>query len=484
MTCLEKNINLNLMNKILLYIFLFLFIPCFAFSSGTDGYLIKFRVKGIHDTSCMIANYYGNGTYVKDTVKVDGSGHFIFKSGSDLPRGIYLVVVTDKIYFEFIVNKDKKFSMETDLNDLYDKMVIKESPENSLFYEYLAYNRSKYEEMMALDKILEKVKKNKDSSELISNKIDSINASIIKFKLDLVRKYPDSFVAFFINAMKEPEIPEIPVLPNGRKDSTFAYLYFKAHFWDGTDFTDDRLLRTPVFHNKLKKYFDKVVVQNPDSLIRETDIYIEKTRPNAEMFKYMVWFCTNHYETSEIMGYDKVFVHIVDTYYLTGQATWVNKTIQENLIKKASKLKPLLIGQKAPNMIMQDTSLQLVSMHNINADYTILLFWDPDCGHCEQEMPKIKEFYEKNKTTYNLEIFAVCSDTSLVKWKASVKKRGMNWINVDGPRSLSGNYHDQYDIVTTPVIYILDQKKEIIAKQLRAEQFEQFFKNYLGRKGK
>ena len=446
--------------------------------SSPEGYLIKFRVRGIHDTTCMIANYYGNGTYVKDTVKVDAFGRFVFKADQDLPKGIYLVVITEKSFFQFIVNKDKKFSMETDLKDLESNISIKDSPENSLFYEYLKYNQGKYEEMMKLNALAKKTKDNKDSLREINQRVDSLNNILIRYKLDLVKKYPDSFVAFFINAMKEPEIPEIPVLPNGRKDSTFAYNYYKNHFWDGTDFTDDRLLRTPIFHNKLKKYFDDVLIQNTDTLIKETDLLIEKSRPNAEMFKYLVWFVTNHYETSEIMGFDRIFVHIIDFYYVTGQASWVNKTVLENLIKKSNKLKPLLIGEKAPNMIMLDTNNQLISMHNIETGYLILLFWDPDCGHCEQEMPKLKDFYDKNKASFGLEIFAVCSDTSLVKWKSAIKKRGMNWINVDGPRSLTGNYHDQYDITTTPVIYILDRKKMIIAKHLRAEQLSQFFKNY------
>jgi peroxiredoxin len=279
--------------------------------------------------------------------------------------------------------------------------------------------------------------------------------------------------------MKEPEIPEIPLLPNGRKDSTFAYRYFKSHFWDGTDFTDDRLLRTPIFHNKLKKYFDQVLLQKPDTIIKEIDIFVEKTRPNAEMFKYMVWFATNHYETSEIMGFDEVFVHVIDQYYVTGQASWTNKTVMENLIKKANRIRPLLIGEKAPNMIMMDTSNNLVSMHSIDAGYLMLLFYDPDCGHCEQEIPKIKEYYETFKKDYNFEIFAVCSDTSLVKWKNYIKKKGMNWINVDGPRTLSGNYHDQYDIISTPVIYLLDERKVIIAKQLKTEQVPQFLKKYI-----
>ena len=78
-----------------------------------------------------------------------------------------------------------------------------------------------------------------------------------------------------------------------------------------------------------------------------------------------------------------------------------------------------------------------------------------------------------------MKIFAVCADSSLVNWKSAIRKRKMDWINVDGPRSLTGDYHDQYDITTTPVVYILNNRKEIIAKRLVTEQFLQFFKNYI-----
>ena len=213
MTCSEKNINRKSMRNISPFLWL---ICCFLFilplSAIPEGYQIKFRIKGLHDTTCMIANYYGNGTYVKDTLKVDASGRFTFTAKEDLPKGIYLVVITDKNYFEFIVNKDKKFSMETELNDVYGKMTLKDSPENTLFYDYLSYNRTMFEKIMVLDKKKEKLKDQKDSIRLINEKIDTLNSAIVKYKLDLVKKYPDSFVAFFINAMKEPEVPEIPLL--------------------------------------------------------------------------------------------------------------------------------------------------------------------------------------------------------------------------------------------------------------------------------
>lgn len=467
-----------------LYIFILGLAFTLSMSHGMaqQGYQIKFKINGLKDTTCLVANYYGNGTYIKDTLKVDGSGRCTFTAGSDLPRGVYILIITEKLYFDFIVNNDKRFTMQTEKRNPLTHMVVTGSPENKLFYEYLDFNKLKFDSIQILQARIKKWGENKDSVALLNTELIRLNQDIIQYKLDLVKRAPTSFIAFMINAMREPEIPETPVLSNGRRDSTFAYNYYKNHFWDGTDFTDDRVLRTPVFHNKLKKYFSSVLVQVPDTVIKEADILIEKARANPEMFKYLVWFTTYTFENSDIMGFDAVFVHVAERYYATGEATWVSVTTNDNIVKKANRLKPLLIGKKAPEMVMVDTNNRLVSMHNIRAKILILLFWDPDCGHCEQEIPKIKEYYMRYKEEYGLEVMAICSDTSLVKWKKGIIKSQMNWINVDGPRAISGNYHDQYDITSTPEIYILNENKEIIAKHLRHDQIALFIENWRQKK--
>ena len=219
---------------------------------GQSGFNIKFRINGLKDTTCMIAYYYSNSTYIKDTLRVDGSGRCLYKAPDDLPKGLYVFVISDKVYFDFVVNNDRKFSMETSATDPVNNMVIKDSPENELFYNYLHYNRQKYDQIQELEIKAKQYPDQKDSLKLLGDRANTINKELINYKLGIVEKYPQSFTAFMINAMREPEVPEAPKLSNGRLDSTFAYRYYKAHYWDGTDFTDDRLLRTPVFHNKLK----------------------------------------------------------------------------------------------------------------------------------------------------------------------------------------------------------------------------------------
>jgi len=460
-------------------LFLFLAFP-FILIAGNDGYQVKFKINGLRDTICLIANYYGNGTYITDTLQVDGKGVATFQTPADQPRGVYILVITDKIFFDFVLNNDRKFTMETDKDDPIGKMKISGSLDNEEFYAYLRYTREKFRQIQELQGLAKGLAQQDDSLALINEQIEALNKEVIDYKLAIARERPFSFLAMLINTMKEPVIPEIPTLPNGRKDSTFAYRYFKEHYWDDMDLADERLVRTPVFYPKLKKYFDQVVVQNPDSILREAVMLIEKARPAPEMFKYLVWYFTFTYENSDIMGFDKIFIGMVDNYYVTGEATWISGSVLESILKKASRIRPLLIGGQAPNLIMMDTAERLVSLYSVRAFITILLFWDPDCGHCEKEIPHLKELYEKDKEKYDLEIFAVCSDTSMAKMKESVRKKKMDWINVNGPRTLTGDYHELYDIQTTPVIYVLDYDKRILAKRLQSDQIEKFLDHYVG----
>jgi len=204
---------------------------------------------------------------------------------------------------------------------------------------------------------------------------------------------------------------------------------------------------------------------------------IAKAKPNKETYKYCIWYFTYETETSQIMGIDAVFVHLVKKYYETGEADWVNETVLKNITKRANTLDKLLIGRVAPNMVMIDTLNNLKALYGHNSEYTVIIFWDPDCGHCRHEIPLIRDWMNDNAAKYGVKVFAVCSDTNLRVWKSFLRKdKIQNWINVNGTRSATENYHDLYDIISTPTIYLLDKDKKIIAKRLGYEQLVEFIK--------
>jgi hypothetical protein len=78
--------------------FITIWLIAFTSARGQTDYVIKFKLNGLQDTTCLVAYYYSNSTYVKDTLKVDGSGRCNYKAPSNLPKGLYVLVVSDKIY--------------------------------------------------------------------------------------------------------------------------------------------------------------------------------------------------------------------------------------------------------------------------------------------------------------------------------------------------------------------------------------------------
>jgi thiol-disulfide isomerase/thioredoxin len=120
-----------------------------------------------------------------------------------------------------------------------------------------------------------------------------------------------------------------------------------------------------------------------------------------------------------------------------------------------------------------------VSLHNIKAKFTIVFFWDPTCSHCKKEVPKLVDFYNREHNKLDLKIFAVCSDTNMAEMKKYIRLNKLNFINVNGPRAYTSNFHDLYDIYSTPVIYLLDENKKILAKRLLTDQLETFINRFL-----
>jgi len=445
-----------------------------AFAGNEDGYNIKIKVNGVKDSLCYLANYFGDKQYIKDSVRSDAAGTYIFKGKEKLPGGIYLFVLPGRKYFELVIDKEQEFTMETDTGNYIKNMKVKGSADNKLFYEYLNFVTEKGKEVESLKPVMSS--KNKDSAKVAKARVAVIDSLVSNYKLDYIKKHPETLLAKVFLAAQEPKIPETPTLPDGKKDSTFAFRYYKSHFFDNIDFSDDRILRTPVFHGKLQQYIKDLTLQIPDSVNKEADYLVGKAIGNKEMFKYVVWFITNSYENSNIMGMDAVFVHMVKNYYTKELATWVDSVNLYKIQERAKLLDPILIGKPAPYMILQDTAGKWRSLYDIKAKYTLLFFWDPDCGHCQKTVPKLVEFYNKNKAKYDIEIYGANTAVEEEKWKKFVKDKGIKWINVADLKT-QNNFRHEYDVSSTPQLYLLDKDKKIIAKKLDVETLEDFLKH-------
>ncbi len=442
-----------------------------------DGYTIKIVVKGLKEgATCLLANYYGDKQYIKDSAKVNNKGEVIFKGDEKYPQGVYLFVPPNKKYFDFIMDEGQNFTLETDTTDYIKEMKIKGSNENKYFYDYQLFMAGKQKQIEPLRELYRKTTKtNTDSTKLLLDQMTAVDKEVKDFKINFTKNNPNTFVAKLLKAMEHIDIPETPILPNGKKDSTFAYRYYKAHFFDNIDFSDDRLLRTPIFHNQIKEYMEKMTPQMPDSINVSADYLAEKAKANPEVFKYIVYWLTYTYESSNIMGMDAVFVHMVEKYYISKQAYWVDSTQLSKITNRAYTLKPLLLGKKAPPIIMPDSTGTNISLYNVKANYTIVVFWDHGCGHCKKEIPKLAEVYKTKLKDKGVKVYAIETEDKPEDWKKFIREHKLDWINVHQPDAYQRAVTKKiYDIYSTPVIYLLDENKIIKGKRIDSEQLVDF----------
>ncbi|MBW6490927.1 MAG: DUF5106 domain-containing protein [Lentimicrobium sp.] len=454
-----------------------------TFTFAQTDYKISFSVDGLSDSLILLANYSGDKQFVVDTAFQDKNNRFTFTGKTELLPGMYFIAGENKAkIFDFLISDSQHFSISGNKNKLPESLKIKGSNENKIFFDYILFLNQKQTERNQLLEFNKKFESGSDSSIMVDNRLNLLNEEVQRYINGIINSYPGSLISAFLKAMQEPTIPEAPLLENGRPDSTFAFRYYKAHFWDGIDLQDDRLVRTPFLHGKVEQYLSKLTVPAPDSLISSIDHLFELAGDNTETFKYLMWYLTIKYESSEIMGYDAIFVHLVDKYYDDPKMEWMNQTVKSNLIKKADGLRNILIGRIAPEMILFDTLQQPVSLHQIKADYTLIYFWDPDCSHCKQETPLLREFYLKNKDIINLEVYAVCMDTSWVEMKNYIRKYQTSWLNVNGFYSMTPDFRQLYDVSSSPVMFLLDSNKKIIAKRLLTKQMETFISDHRRKK--
>lgn len=454
---------------------------------------IKVEVPGTQGQDIYLANYYGNKLYYNDTTKADANGIATFQGKAFEECGKYAVVLPGPKVFDILV-AEEDIHVKTSMNNPLKDLEIVKSEENKIFYDYLNFIAARKELRVPLDSCLADSLATDKDKEKCREQLTKLNEEVVGMQKEVVAKHGDKLVGKILNMALEVEVPE-EVIAKAKEDQSIQYYWYRAHYWDHVDFEDPRLVRDQMFHRLIDKYYSKVLPQIPDSLSAEAIKLVERTK-NKDMFKYIVHHITYASETSKIMCMDKVFVTMVEKYYKTGQAEWLSDEQLEKVIESSDKKKNVLCGEPVTNVILPDTSLtNWVNLYEIDAKYTVIAIWESTCGHCKKEMPKLIEVYDKWKEK-GLEVVALGNDFETEPWIEFIDEYQLDWINISDNPAInqadsaakliragittlpSLNFRTTFDVFSTPKIFLLDEDKVILAKQLSAEQLDELLTRF------
>jgi thiol-disulfide isomerase/thioredoxin len=476
---LQKSYAIVSMMRKYIFLFYILLQAGLSFGQLPNGYEIDITISDLPDSTVYLAYHLGDKQYIKDTLKLNSAGHVIASGREALPQGIYMIVLPGRKYFEMLMSSKQRFAVSCYYKDFFNTLKFTGSEENSAFLDYQKNWVKMQQRASAISKRIQNNRQNSDSLKILDQLQKSHEENMKTYLRNVIKTNNGTLLAVLVKALLPVEVPEFSTIGYANPDSVRwirNYLYNKDHFFDNIDFTDERLLRTPILYARLDAFFTNVLIQAPDSINKEIDKLIKKCSGDHKIFQFVAVYLFNHFRESEIMGQDAVMVKLADDIYLTGKADWVTKEFKNDLRKQIDLIRPNLIGKKAENIVMDSYSGIFVSLYDVNKEFTILYFWEPDCGHCKEATPKLKAYYDKPKD-YTVEVFAVCTTSDKAKWSKYIEDNQITWINGWDP-TRSSHFDYYYNVQSTPTIYILDKDKKIIAKKLGVEEIGPFIENY------
>ncbi len=515
----------------------------FGYSMNTysQGYEIKVKIKHLKNDTVVLGHYFTKQSMLipDDTVVLNKQGEGVFKGKKKLREGMYFIFLPSKRLFDVLITDNQRFKIENDTTDFVNNMKVTGDKQNQLFIDYQRFSAKQRKKVKDLENDYKKAKDKKEKDK-IAKAFRGISKSINDKQNEIINSNPNTFFAKFLQSIQDIEVPKSITSKEGQ------FYYYKSHYFKNFDYKDFRLLRTPIYSDRLKFYLDKLVIPEPDSLISEVDVLLQNTKYDKELYRNMLVFLFNKYAKNELMSHENAYIHIAENYYIP-DAEWSDKKFIDELKKKVARAKRSLIGDIAPEIkvialpkdegdiealkgslevmkekgdeflkdeslvnkkmleyrainknltdsalrsrvIIQELAMILennflpdfkgyISLHNQKSKYTILYFWEPDCSHCKKETPQLSKAYDTEKLSeLGVQVIAVYLHRNINEWKRYTKhinvwldfvlKHNMlKFTNVWEPFGYS-EYRDKYNISSTPVLYLLDENKKIIAKRI------------------
>ncbi|MEO6039136.1 MAG: redoxin domain-containing protein [Saprospiraceae bacterium] len=461
------------MGKFKLTFLFFLILSGTAFGQKPDSTLIDVQIEGLSAGMARLIGTYGDQNVIVDSTQVGADGHFILRREHPLPAGFYTFLLPGQKNFALLFDQDQRCTLRAKLPDIVGTMQMTGSPNTDLLFQTFRFQTQQEPELKQLSEVMGKNPPN--SPEFLQAKarqtqmLDARKA----YLQGIYKANPTAFFTKFKIAGQNPDPVDFRK-PNGDLDTLRQLIHYRTHFWDGVDFTDERLLHTPVIVNKLRRYIKELTPQKPDSIIVVADQIIDRVSPNREYFKLFANWIGLQYENTKttVMDGEAVYVHVIRKYMTPERAFWSTPKEIEDLQKHVGEMEASLLGRKGMDVRAQNAAGQFKSIYEMTAPIIVIFMYSPDCEHCQKDAPKIEEIYEKWKTL-GVDFYAIAVNTTDAEWREFEKKNHFTFTNVFDPTNRA--IYGKYFVDITPELYVLNKDRIIVAKNLHADQLEEVF---------
>lgn len=430
----------------------------------------------------FVLYHYVNGNLAQgDTIVIKTPGKLELSSNIPLPRGQYILETPKKIHkglIEFLIEQNKTGTLTITHDTIYDTVLFKDNPENGI---YSAYNGSVRTIEDQIQKLYAKgtaVNCSAAEKEIINNQIKELQRRLYDLENSLIKRYPNTVLSAVIAGNNLPLMPG-SILNNYRSDSNGALYkevtnFLRENYWQGVDMQSDILLNTSLLPSKAKKYISLFDKNDPqlNSIVQEL---LNKSAVNPSIYQVISEaLYTNFSKSVYNDNYESIAVNILKN---AQTQSFVPDWKKESITQQINIHQKNMVGSKAANLILKDAADVKHELNELKSKYTILFFYDPECSHCTEIMPKMKGWYFTDGPK-DASVMAIYINQNEQEWRKYLKENTYppRWLNVWDKKG-EEKIQEKYWIQNLPAIYVLDENKIVLLKNADFKQLVQYFNN-------
>ncbi|WP_196896121.1 TlpA family protein disulfide reductase [Aureivirga marina] len=438
-----------------------LFFACFTiFTFAQSKITMKLTNPEGYEWAILYKIIDGQQEFIQNTELKDAK--YTFDLDKNATKGVYRVAYSMKQtgVIDFIYD-GKNVSFTINPENPFESISFENSDENKLFQ---AYKTAIVSEQTKLDQL----------------QIAYFSASSTQEKTDLENEYKQDFKSLE-EKQKSFEKESKNTFAHHLIKSSRRYfsptLYktqdeflqeFKKHYFDYVDFSNQELNKSSLLIDKVIEYV--FYVNSSEDKAIQNKLYEESIRDvmpkigdNLTAKTYIT--ISLLYAFAQLEDYELIKL-VLDDYYKKLPSAYVD----ENVIQEMEAKLKTALGNVAPNIFWKENGKENSLTKLPEEKNFVIVFWSTTCSHCLKEVPVL---YEKTKNVKDIKIIAVALEDDDKKY-SEFKVQFKNWINVYGVGKWENQFANAYDIHATPTYFILNSKKEIVAKPNTFEDVLQY----------
>lgn len=257
-----------------------------------------------------------------------------------------------------------------------------------------------------------------------------------------------------------PSVPDSLRTVEGRMD------WLALHYWDKFDFQDSLWISSPdMVEQGFVNYVDLLPKLKGTVLQTSVRNFIEKAyrRPDSRLYFSDE---AEHYlfSLNSLQRNDSLYITFLKETFASGLLPEDEQFRYRFQLENVRKNLP---GTKATDFVYEDKGNTRRKMTDFKAKYLILFFYNPDCGRCrDAEQRLAKEPVLRNPS---VKVLAIYPGSQTREWLNQPLHLPFGWADGCSP---AGEINNRllYFIQSTPSIYLLDENKNVILKDVSPQK--------------